>query len=73
MGYLANDGAINKNAFEELIAETFKARPGLVENIKKNCINADVKEYGFEDFCELKKIDHCIYVQYAMVKNILKC
>lgn len=52
-------------------AEKFEDRPELVENIKNKCINADVKEYGPEGFCKLKKIARCIRVQYTMVNVIL--
>lgn len=66
-GYVASDGTIDKQAFEADVAENFKQRPELVKNIKNNCINADVNEYGPEDFCELMKISHCIHVQIALV------
>ncbi|XP_026314802.1 uncharacterized protein LOC113226402 [Hyposmocoma kahamanoa] len=65
-GYIADDGTINKKALEADVAEKFKQSPDLVENITKHCINADVDEYGSEDFCELMKTSHCIHVQIAM-------
>ncbi|XP_026314811.1 uncharacterized protein LOC113226413 [Hyposmocoma kahamanoa] len=66
MGYVTEDGTFIKSAIEPFIADAFGKRPGLVENIKKNCINADVKDYGFDHFCELKKFDQCLLIQYAM-------
>lgn len=71
-GYITGDGTIDKKALESDVAEKFKQSSGLVENITKNCINADVNEYGSEDFCELMKISHCIHVQIAMVNMIVK-
>lgn len=70
-GYIADDGTINKKVMETNIAQKFKDNPELFETIKKNCINGDVKEYGHEDICEIKKIVICIHVQFAMVNIIL--
>lgn len=50
--------------------QTFIDRPELVERVKKNCIDADVKEYDPEGTCELKKIAYCMRVKYAMVNII---
>ncbi|XP_026314696.1 general odorant-binding protein 66-like [Hyposmocoma kahamanoa] len=66
IGFLADDGTIDKKAFEARLVEKFKEHPKLVANMINNCVNADVKEYGPESTCELLKVDHCLKVQYGM-------
>lgn len=67
MGYVAEDGSIDMKALEAQIVNKFNDRPEQVDKVVKNCINADVKEYGPEGLCELKKKIYCMHVHFTMV------
>lgn len=70
-GIASSDGTIDKKALADQIDKDFERDPALAENIKENCINGDIKKYGKEDVCDLKKVKLCTDIQIVKVSFVI--
>ncbi|CAH1646492.1 unnamed protein product [Spodoptera littoralis] len=59
-GFATDDGKLDIKKFEEVITKDVGSDKDLLDEIKTNCINGDLNNYGPPDFCDFIKIKHCV-------------